>query len=152
LFVLIAFYVVDDIRLLYKLVQLGYGFPAELGGNGWYGIVFRIIGPAALILIGVLRFRAKTKEMMALCLFGIARLLSFNSMALEQYLKLGLPAMNVTLLADVVGFYLSLMTFRESRNKGKGFPVREFLLKLLLVVGSIALVSLMGWIFFVHRK
>ena len=137
LFLLIAFYVIDDAVRVYRLLSFGYGLVPEWGGE--WGIVMRILGPAALIFIGVWRFRVKPKKL-AFCLFGVSRLLSLNSMFIEKKLNLGFPAMGVALLTDMVALYLSVITFKQSDATKRDLPPRRLLLQLVLVAGTILLV------------
>ncbi len=81
LFLLIAFYVVDDALRVWRLLKLGYGFLPEWGGE--WGIVIRTLGPAALIFIGVWRFKVKPKNL-SYCLFGMSRLLSLIVCSLRE--------------------------------------------------------------------
>jgi hypothetical protein len=145
LFLLIAFCVIDDVLRVYRLLEFGYGFPPEWGYE--WGIVLRILGPAALIFIGVWRFKVKPKNL-SYCLFGISRLLSLNSMFIERKLTLGVPAMGVAFFADLVALYLSVVAFKQSKDRIGRFPVRRVLLKIVLVVGMAALIALIGRVFF----
>ena len=144
LFLLIAFYVIDDAARVYRLLKFGYGLVPEWGYE--WGIVMRILGPAALIFIGVWRFRVKPKKL-AFCLFGVSKLLSLNSMFIERKLNLGFPSMGVALLTDIVALYLSVIAFKQSNDRTASFPVRQLLLKIVLAVGMAVLIALIGRLF-----
>jgi len=144
LFLLIAFCVIDDALRVYRLLEFGYGFLLEWGGE--WGIVMRILGPAGLIFIGVWRFKVKPKNL-SYCLFGISRLLSLNSMFIERKLNLGFPAMGVAFFTDLVALYLSIIAFKQSNDRTGRFAVRHVLLKIVLVVGMVVLIALIGFFF-----
>lgn len=144
LFLLIALCVIDDALRVYRLLEFGYGFLPEFGGE--WGIVLRILVPAGLIFIGVWRFQVKPKNL-SYCLFGISRLLSLNSVFIERKLNLGFPAMGFAFLTDLVALYLSIIAFKQSKDRIRGFPVRYVLLKIVLVVGMAVLVALIGFLF-----
>ncbi len=144
LFLLIALCIIDDVSRVYRLLEFGYGFLPEWGGE--WGIVMRILGPAGLILIGVWRFRVKSKNL-SYCLFGISRLLSLNSMFIERNLNLGFLAMGLVLVIDLVALYLSIIAFKQFNAKIGAFPVRQILLKTVLFVGAIVLTALIGFLF-----
>jgi len=144
LFLLIALCIIDDALRVYRLLEFGYGFLPEWGGE--WGIVMRILGPAALILIGVWGFRVKPKNL-SYCLFGISRLLSLNSMFIERNLNLGFPAMGLAFFTDLVALYLSIIAFKQSNDRTGAFPVRHILLKIVLFVGTVVLIALIGFLF-----
>jgi len=145
LFVLIAFYIIDDALTVYKLLRFGYGLLQEWGHN--WGIVLRIIGPAALIFIGVWRFREKNKRL-AFCLFGVSRFISFHSIVIQRNLDLGLLAMSVALLTDIVAFYFSVTAFKRSNARKETPSIRRILLPIILAV---CMSLLIACIFFVLR-
>ena len=144
LFVLIAFYIIDDVVTIYKFSRFGYGLLQEWGYE--WGTVLRIVGPAGLIFIGVWRYREKNKRL-AYCLFGISRLLSFHSAVIQRNLNLGLVAMDLALLIDILALYMSVIAFKRSRVRKGNFSVRRLLLKIVLVVGAIVLIALIGFLF-----
>lgn len=144
LFLLIAFYVIDDVIRLYTLLKFGYGFLPEFGGE--WGIVIRTLGPAGFIFIGVRRFQVTPKNL-SYCLFGISRLLSLNSVFIERKLNLGLPAMGVAFFFDIVALYLSVIAFKQSNVTIREFPIRRVLLRFMLVIGGIILILLIGSFF-----
>jgi hypothetical protein len=131
LFVLIAFYIIDDAVTVYKFLRFGYGLLQEWGYE--WGIVLRIIGPAGLIFVGVWRFGEKNKRL-AYCLFGVSRLLSFHSAVIQRNLNLGLVAMDLALLTDIVALYMSVIAFKRSRIRKGNFSVRRLLLAMILAV------------------
>jgi len=144
LFLLIAFCVIDDALRVYRLLEFGYGFLPEFGGE--WGIVLRILGPAGLIFIGAWRFQVKPKNL-SYCLFGISRLLSLNSLFIERKLNLGFPPMGVAFFTDLVALYLSIIAFKQSHGRIGRFPVRYVLLKIVLVAGMVVLIALIGFLF-----
>ena len=146
LFLLIAFYVIDDVGRAYRLLRFGYGLPQEWGDE--WGILMRIVGPVALIFLGLWRFKAKSKKL-AFCLFGASRLLSLNSMFIERTLNMGFPAMGVALLIDVVALYLSFIAFKRFSDTTGAFPVRRLLLAIALAACVTLLIVLIAFIFFV---
>ncbi len=148
LFLLIAFSVIDDALRVYRLLEFGYGFLPEFGGE--WGIVLRILGPAGLIFIGLWRFQVKPKNL-SYCLFGISRLLSLNAIFIERKLSLGFLAMGVAFFTDLVALYLSVIAFKQSNVTIREFPIRRVLLRFVLFVGGVILVALIGY-FFVRTK
>ena len=144
LFLLIAFYIINDVVTIYKFSRFGYGLLQEWGY--FWGTIVRIVGPMGLIFLGVWRYREKNKRL-GYCLFGISRLLSFHSAVIQRNLGLGLVAMDLALLIDIIALYVSLMAFKQSKDRIGSFPVRYVLLKIVLVVGAIVIVTLIGFLF-----
>ena len=144
LFLLIALCVIDDVLRVYRLIEFGYGFLTEWGGE--WGIVMRILGPAGLIFIGVWKFKAKPKNL-SYCLFGISRLLSLNSMFIERNLNLGFPAIVLAFFTDLVALYLSIIAFKHSNDRMGTFPIRHIFLKIVLLIGTVLVIALIGFLF-----
>jgi hypothetical protein len=144
LFLLIAFYIIDDVVTIYKFSRFGYGLLLQWGHE--WGTLLRIVGPVGLIFLGVWRYREKNKRL-GYCLFGISRLLSFHSAVIQRNLGLGLVAMDLALLIDIMALYVSVIAFKQSKDRIRGFPVRYVLLKIVLVVGMVVLIALIGFLF-----
>lgn len=143
-FILIAFYVLDDLIRIYRLLFFGYGLPPEWGGE--WGIILRIGGPAAMILVGMSRLMIG-KIKCAFILFGVARFLSFNSMFTEQRLNLGVLAITLALIGDLIALYLSWTAFRQQSEKFVApFTTRPLIL-IILAISAMILAALIGFLF-----
>ena len=74
-------------------------------------------------------------------------MLSFHSAVIQRNLGLGLVAMDLALLIDIMALYVSVIAFKQSKDRIRGFPVRYVLLKIVLVVGMVVLIALIGFLF-----
>lgn len=142
--ILIAFYVFDDLIRIYRLLFFGYGLPPEWGRE--WGVILRMVGPAAMILVGMSRLMIG-KVKCSFILFGMARFFSFNSMFIERRLNLGVLAMTVALVGDLIGLYLSWTAFRQQSEKFVAPFTTRSLVLIILAISAMVLVAAIGFIF-----
>jgi hypothetical protein len=150
IFLLIGFYAIDDFFRVYRLLEFGYGLPSEWGQE--WGIIVRIGGPATMILIALSSSMTKPTQI-SFILFGVARFLSLNSMLIERKLNLGFSAMIVAFLADIIALYLSLVGFRQSRDRDRvdRIHLRRLLIVIMLAAFATILVWLVGFMFVIRN-
>ncbi len=70
-----------------------------------------------------------------------------DSMFIERKLNLGFPAMGLAFLVDLASFYLSIIAFKHSDDRIGKFPLRHALLKIVLLIGTVILIALIGFLF-----